>query len=319
MNRMRFKIHTHFFVPVFIPVVMALLSGTVAAEKEKNSDSSVTRISPPAQWDDEAERLFEGDPRQRLHGERPDRNAFIDEKSVSPATEVQNVSWDDLIPAEAVEDEIKSLYIDMGKPLARIGSYKSGGHQELEQRFAWVAAMFGILAQHGEANRWKEIAAPAAAHFSAASREAQVNNLQAFHNAKSRYEDLGQLIRGEKVDFDRTASLRWNEIIERPQLMQRLQQSYEQRLKRWAANQVEFEKNRLPLIHEAQIHAVLAEMIQQPSYAFSDDDDYLTHCNQLKTHAQRVSQAAQERNLEQVQQFLGELSKTCSRCHEAYK
>mgnify|MGYP007114452665 CR=1 FL=1 len=32
---MRFKIHTHFFVPVFIPVVMALLSGTVAAEKEK--------------------------------------------------------------------------------------------------------------------------------------------------------------------------------------------------------------------------------------------------------------------------------------------
>ena len=32
-----------------------------------------------------------------------------------------------LIPAEAVEDEIKSLYIDMGKPLARIGSYKSAG------------------------------------------------------------------------------------------------------------------------------------------------------------------------------------------------
>ena len=81
----------------------------------------------------------------------------------------------------------------------------------------------------------------------------------------------------------------------------------------------EFEKNRMPLIHEARIHAALAEIMQQPSYEFADDDDYRGHGNQLKIDAQQIVQAAEERNLEQVQLFVGQLNKTCSRCHEAYK
>ena len=71
----------------------------------------------------------------------------------------REISWHLLIPAAAVEDEIKSIYFAIGKPLARVGAFKSGGYQKVEQQFAWVATMFGILAEHSQAERWKEVAA----------------------------------------------------------------------------------------------------------------------------------------------------------------
>jgi cytochrome c556 len=311
----------YFFLCALSPVAM-ILPPTVAAvvEKEKaGSDLRSGRISPPKNWDEETSRLFEGDPARRLQGVRPTRAVAVDANPASPSNNVRNIAWKQLIPAETVEDEIKSLYTDLGGPLMRIGAFKGGGHKNVEQQFAWVAAMFGILSLHSEAERWKEISTHAATHFSKASQIAQENNPQAFQVSKKNYEQLGQLIRGEKVDFESTVTLSWNKIVDRTHLMQRLEQGYDQRLKQWSTNQAEFEKNQSTLIHEAQIYAALAEIMSQPAYEFGDDDDYLAHCGQLKVHAQEVVTATRERNLAKVQQSLGELNKTCSRCHESYK
>ena len=325
MTSMRSQNRAYFYLPMFFLIAVTLAPVVGAVEKEEAVISRGDRISPPGQWDQETERLFQGDPTRRLRGVRPTRIEQRNEKgvSISSADSIvpnsQEISWHLLIPAAAVEDEIKSIYFAIGKPLARVGTFKSGGHQKVEQQFAWVATMFGILAEHSQAERWKEVAASACSHFSTASRSAKAASLQAFKNSKNRYEDLGRLIRGEKVDFDPASSSLWSQRVDRPLLMQRLEQSYEQRLKRWSANQAQFEKNRSSLIHEAQILAVLAEIIGQPAYEFYDDDDYLSHCSQLKIHTQQVAAGAQESNLEKVQKHLGELSKTCSRCHEGYK
>ena len=317
---MRSQNRAYFYLPMFFLIAVTLAPAVGAVEKEEAVISRDDRISPPRQWDQETERLFQGDPTRRLQGVRPTRIEPKNEKGVSiSSADSQRISWHLLIPAATVEDEIKSIYFAIGKPLARIGAFKSGGHQKVEQQFAWVATMFGILAEHSQAERWKEVAASAHNHFSTASRGAKAASLQAFKNSSNRYEDLGRMIRGEKVDFDPATSSLWSERVDRPLLMQRLEQSYEQRLKRWSANQAEFEKNRSALIHEAQILAALAEIIQQPAYEFYDDDDYLSYCSQLKIHAQHVAAGSQESNLKKVQKHLGELSKTCSRCHEGYK
>jgi len=321
MTSMRSQNRAHFHLSMFFLIAVTLAPAVGVVEKEEAVISRGDRSSPPGQWDQETERLFQGDPTRRLRGVRPTRIEPKNEKGVSTSSSAdsQDISWHLLIPAAAVEDEIKSIYFAIGKPLARVGAFKSGGYQKVEQQFAWVATMFGILAEHSQAERWKEVAADARRHFSTASRGAKAASLQAFKNSNNRYEDLGRLIRGEKVDFDLSSSSLWSERVDRPLLMQRLEQSYEQRLKRWSANQAEFEKNRSSLIHEAQILAALAEIIQQPAYEFYDDDDYLSHCSQLKRHAQQVAAGSQESNLEKVQKHLGELSKTCSRCHEGYK
>ena len=313
-----------FFVPVMILSLICSLPYGLATVADEAFDSSVARSTPPRtpppqRWDSETESLFEGDPRRRLQGARPEGTGSDAPQPVKQANDVSPLPWAPLIPAETVEDEIKSLYIAMQKPLARVGSYKSGGHQTVSEQFALVAAMFEILASHREHARWKDVAAAAASHFAVASRESQMNNLQAFQITKAHHEDLGQLIRGERVDFSPASSLTWSQIIERPALMRRLAQGYADGLKSWSFDVDEFEKNRMSLIHEARIHGVLAEIMQQPSYEFSDDDDYRGHGNQLKIDAQQIVQAAEEKNLEQVQHFVGQLNKTCSRCHEAYR
>ena len=324
MKRMVSKSPICFFVRTMMLSVLCLLPYGLTTAADDTFDSSVGRATtprtpPPQRWDSETESLFEGDPRRRLQGARPEAKSSGTPQPVARPEDASPLSWEPLIPAETVEDEIKGLYIAMQKPLARIGSYKSGGYQTVSQQFALVAAMFEILARHGEAARWKDIAASAAAHFATASRDAKINNLEAFQSAKGHYEDLGQLIRGERLDFTSASSLPWSQIIERPELMRRLAQGYAEGLKSWSVDAEEFEKNRMPLIHEARIHAALAEIMQQPSYEFADDDDYRGHGNRLKIDAQQIVQAAEERNLEQVQHFVGQLNKTCSRCHEAYK
>ena len=317
----------NFFVRQMTLTAICLFPYVISIEADEANDSSVARRTlprtpPPQRWDSETESLFEGDPRRRLKGTPPsDKSAGTPQplKPLKQTNDMSPPSWTPLILAEAVEDEIKRLYTAMQKPLSRIGSYKSGGHQIVSEQFALVATMFEILARHREHARWKDIATDAASHFSVASRESQMSNLQAFQNAKSHYEDLGQLIRGERVDISPASPLTWSEMIERPALMRRLAQGYADGLKSWSFDADEFEKNRMSLIQEARIHAVLAQIMQQPSYEFSDDDDYRSHGERLKIDAQQIVQAAEERNLEQVQHFVGQLNKTCSRCHEAYK
>ena len=309
----------YIFLRIITLSVMCAWASEVNAQPLSASNAHAAGTPAPQKWDAETERLFDGDPRRRLQGTRPEVKKLSTSQANGSPEDARPIAWGPLIPAEFVEDEIKTLYIAMQKPMARIGSYKSGGYQTVSQQFAVVAAMFQILSRHSTAVRWKEIAAPASAHFSNASRQAQVNNLQAYENAKRSYDDLGQLIRGERVEFVPASALPWSEIIELPQLMRRLQQGYAEGLRPWSADAEEFEKNQLSVIHESRIHAALAEILQQPSYELNDDDEYQRHGRRLKSDSQQILQSAQESNLNQVQRFVGELNKTCSRCHEDYK
>ena len=296
-----------------------------AKDKKETITPGVTRVSPPERWDEETEQLFKADPSERLRGSRK-RQSRGETKDVDSTERTENtplglghVSWAELISTDAVEDEIKSIYPQMGKHLVRVGGFKSGSHKEVEQQFAELATMFGILAAHPEATRWKKSAAGARDLFSSASRNARVSSTQAFKDAKNRYEDLGQLIRGESIELTGTQSVPWSEVAERRMLMQRLEKAYTQNMKVWSADQVAFEKNQSAVIHEAQIIVALARIIALPEYDYHEDEEYAAYCSQLEQHAKHLELGARESDLQKVQLHMGELHKTCGRCHEDYK
>ena len=128
------------------------------------------------------------------------------------------------------------------------------------------------------------------------------------------------LIGGEKVEFgDAAAEFLWSEISERRALMSRLEEAQEKRLRPWTASQGEFERRAADIKREAEIVAVIAEIIQREEYEYWDDDDYLAYCEHMKQHAQEVARFAEEKNLSEAQRAVGEISKTCSECHEGYR
>jgi hypothetical protein len=217
-------------------------------------------------------------------------------------------------------DEIKSQFPAVGENVRRVGSFKSGGHRDVEWQYAVIAVMFGIIAEHDEPGRWKDIAASARDAFARASANAKSGSTDAYNDSKTRYEDLGQLIRGGSVEFEEPKEdVVWSRLADRRLLMQRLEQGQTERLKPFVATQAEFEKNRPAVIHEAQIIAAIAEIIQREEYEFYDDDEYCAFCKQLQKQARQVALAAEENNLAELQLHLGEMTKSCSACHEGYK
>lgn len=308
-------------------LISDIRSQNVAApDRGRNPAARPDRSRPPSSWDSETERLFQGDPFQAVRGKRPEQGAERSSAVKSPGVlpdrdgERRTTAWSQFITVETLADEIKSQFPALGDNVRRVGSFKSGGHRDVERQYAVIAAMFGIIAEHVESGRWKDIAPSARDAFARASANAKSGSSDAYNDSKTRYEDLGELIRGESVEFEEPKEdVVWSRLADRRLLMQRLEQGHTERLKPFVATQAEFEKNRLAVIHEAEIIAAIAEIIQQEEYEFYDDDEYCTFCKQLQKQAQQLALAAQENNLAELQLHLGEMTKSCSACHEGYK
>jgi len=297
-----------------------------ASWAERKKEKEPLRVVPPERWDEETEKLFRGDPTERLQGSREPRSrsetgvVISSGQSETGRADTGRVAWEEFISATVLEDEIKSIYPQMAQHLARIGAFKSGGYKEVEKQFAEVAVLFGILAEHPEAERWAAgDAAAARDHFAAASRNARDPTAQGFRAAKNRHEDLGQLIRGESLDLGTATSTLWSNVADRRALMQRLDQATTGGLKKWSVDQEAMVKNRSAIIHESQIVAALARVITLPEYDYHDDDEFVTYSDKLTEGAKGLQQGATEGDLSKIHFNLGEIQKTCSRCHEEYK
>ena len=65
--------------------------------------------------------------------------------------------------------------------------------------------------------------------------------------------------------------------------------------------------------------AAIAEVLQQEGLEDAGDEDYDAFCRQLQQAAQEVIQAVQQADFEQAERAAGEMSKSCSECHELYR
>jgi hypothetical protein len=101
--------------------------------------------------------------------------------------------------------------------------------------------------------------------------------------------------------------------------MRRLEQAQDHGLVVWTANPAEFKKKRDEIIHEAEILAVLAEVIQQPGFEYADDETYREYARQLRQQARAVVEAANSGNADQARQATGAIKKSCDNCHEGYR
>ncbi len=285
-----------------------------------------TRSQPPSRYDSDTENLFKGDPFQDVRGSRPEKSRA--HRSSDGSTDIEIpvrettgiVPWAQLISAETVTDEIKNQLPAVGESVRRIGTFKGGGNRKVQKQYAIIATMFGIIAEYGEPIRWKDVSSGARNAFARAAANAKTASANSHQESKMRFEDLGELIRGGSVEFAGSGEeALWSRLVDRRLLMQRIEEADKERIKPGITNESEFKKNRSLLVHEAEVIAALAEIIQRAEYEFYDDDDYLAYCKQLQQQASQLALAVRENNLTEVQRHYGEITKTCSACHEGYK
>jgi hypothetical protein len=200
-------------------------------------------------------------------------------------------------------------------------SFKGGGYKEARKSFSLLATLFGVIAEYDGPVRWKPQAPGIRDLMARAGFNCKVGTDGSYTEAKLRKSDLEDLVRGGtiKVPGGAEPKAKWGKVSDRPPLMQRMEQAHQQNLAVWTADAGEFKKNTDQILHEAQLLAMIAEVIQREGYEYSDDATYLGYARQMQAAALGVVEAAKEKNFEGARKATGQIGKACSKCHEGYR
>jgi cytochrome c556 len=302
---------------------LALLLISLAAA---NVQAAPPKFARPPQFSKSISDVFFPDANAKLVGPRPEKAtagplaAASTTDSPSTGANQPGGAWSNLIAAEVVEDEIKLQQLKLGETLKSASKFKERDHVKARLHLSLLATMFGIDAAYDGSMRWKREASGLRDVTARAGFNCKVGTDASFKEAKARWEDLQTLIRGGSVSTpNATEDWQWSQISERSLLMKRLDQAHEKGLVPGSANAAEFSRQLQSLSHEAQIIAALAEIIEKTGYEFADDETYRGYAESMKTEALAVRDAVEQKNYEEARRAVGEISKSCSKCHEGFR
>lgn len=320
-----------------------LLSGVGAALVVRGQSAPPQRTSPPVSLDDTPQRArppvwsvdvldaFFDDARTVLVGPRPDyarvagverqRAPSIDtERSPEARRQPPGAHWSTLIDAETIETEIKRLAQAVAADVTLPGPFKGGGYRECRRHFSLLAVLFGVAGEYDGPVRWQDTAPGLRDAFARAGRNAKVGTDQTYNEAIARKQDLDELVRGSRPQAPAAErAAKWGEVADRPPLMQRLKAAHEERLTKWLANEQEFAARKDDVRHEAQIIAMLADVVSRDGFDYWDDVEYGDYARELREAATDVAAATALDNYEQARTAIDRAGKACASCHEGYR
>ncbi len=292
---------------------------------------SPRRVQPPVWTQDVLDAFFE-DAREQLVGTRPQRDArkvvgTLVAKMTSSEEQPSDAAqkWSALIDADTLTAEIKRVHNQLATALKKSAGFLGGGNLICQRDFGLLAVLFGVIDRFDEEVRWQRSAKLMQQRCFQASKNCQAASAQSFSAAKEMHAVLGQLLRGQvlrgQAPAGETVSPGTNgpKLTDRTLLMQSMELAIQQRLKPALANAREFRKRSQLAFEQAQLLAVLAEVIQQAGYEYADDDTYLDEARLLRQTAQELVQAAHDKNYEAARAAAGQVGQSCSRCHENYR
>jgi hypothetical protein len=181
--------------------------------------------------------------------------------------------------------------------------------------------LWAAVAEFDEPVRWQDRAAGLRDLFSRAGYNSKAGSDESYSEAVRRRDELVSLVRGQRPDgiADAPRKADWTHVADRPPLMQRMNTSFQERLGPWVANPREFERNRKEVRHEAQIVALLAEVIQKEGFEFWDDETYCDYAGRLGKAATDAARAADGGDYERTREAVGRMGQACNDCHDGYR
>jgi len=290
------------------------------------------RAKPPATFDKDVTTFFATDAKSHLTGERPAASsapapatkgqqmpAAEEVATDTPAAAAAGGGWSALISGDALMAEVKSWQPVLNEHLASLGAFNGGGYRKLRPAFSMMAVSMAIIAEYEGEVRWKDQAPAARDGFAKAGYNLKVASDSSFKEAKLRAEDLAALLRGEDVSAAADAEFSWEKVSARPPLMSRLEAAHKERLSPATSNDADFAKRSEEILHEAQIVAVLAEVIKKEGYEYADDEGYQEYCDNMKAAALELIEAVNTKNGDAARRAVGAMGKACDDCHGDFR
>jgi hypothetical protein len=205
-----------------------------------------------------------------------------------------------------------------------LSEFNAGEHRKCQQYFGTAAVLFAIIAEYDGPIRWKQHAAGMRDAFGRAGYACKVASDQSYREAKLRAENLNALVRGERPPVaEGAADADWSRVAELPPLMRRMELALEDRLRRALDDARDgdggFGPRKAVIVHEAQIVAALAEVIQQEGFELADDEQYRGQARRLRQVALQMAQAADNGRLVEARAASQAVAQACNQCHDAFR
>ena len=310
--------------------LLALACGQGLARDGRSAPREILRAKPPAaMWDKPTARTFHKDAFAELDGDRPDFTAAVQRAPASGASQPAGAAapaagggfkWSAIVSEETLTDEIKDMKRIVAEAVVSQSDFKGGGYDKAREAFSAVALSFGVIAAYDQQIRWKKDAETARDLFARVGSNCKVGTEQSFNESKLRAADLETLLEGSSptARADRDEDFRWSQVAGRPALMSRLETA-DGMLAAASASKGDFDKALDRVLRDAEIVAVIGEVIQQAEYEYYDDDTYRGYASGMRDAALRVRDAAQKKDYDAARAALGELKKSCDSCHGDYR
>lgn len=224
------------------------------------------------------------------------------------------------ISAETIQDEVKKLNLEIAPFAMNIREFKGGGYAVCRRNFTELAMLFEIINESSQDVRWKESSLGARDAFWKTADVCKVGTDQSFAAVKQRSTDLDDMVRGSSPTFsDGDPEATWDAIADRPPLMQRLDEGFEKKVKKWVASESEFRSNKAEILHEAEIIAAIGYAMKQEGFDYYDDDDYVGFCDKMHNAALDMVKAVKNDDPALAREAGGAIAAACSDCHGNYR
>ena len=310
-------------------IAAALLSGTGRAAAQ-SGEKEYRRAKLPKFSKQETSQVFFEDVFSTLVGKRPtagsgrqDPGMPVTPAGGAPSGDRQTAGqfeWSKIISATTIEDEIKLLKLELDKLITTPTAFAGLGHKPARQSFSLLAMLFAIIEQYDGDVRWKSQAPAARDMFSrTASNLKAGGSIQVYNEAKQRNLDLGDLVRGSRLEDSSEEERTWDAIVDRTPLMQLLESRIETNLKQWTNSNSEFNKDPEKVRREAELVAAIGQVLMDENMEDAADEEYRQFAQLLRDGAQQVVQAVQAKDAELAGNGVSDIGRSCVDCHDSYR
>src|SRR5262245_27869822 len=229
--------------------------------------------------------------------------------------------WSVLISAATIEDTVKAVKQQVDKNVTTLSDFKGKGHKLARRDYTLLATLFAIAGEYEGDVRWKKDAPAARDAFARSAANFKVATDQAYSEAKSRKEELNEMISGSSPFAGKSAEAKapWPQVAGRAPLMQFLESAWEPRLKPLLSDKGQFTANSDKVLRDAELFAAIGEVLAKDGMADAEAAEYKDFCNRLKTGAKEIIDAVKQKSFDQAAKASSTISKACAECHENYR
>lgn len=293
--------------------------------------SAAKRVAPPKFKPAEVSQVFFDDVFAKLQGERPASTTAAPtgaaaggataNVAASAGGAASSGTWSKLISAQTIEDEIKAIKQEVDKNVSTPSDFAGRGHKVIRREFSILAMLFAVIGEYDADVRFKKDAPVAKEVFARTANNTKAGgNSNVFNEAKLRKADLDELLSGSSLQATASGeAMEWSVIIDRGPLMQRLEAIYQEKIAKQLASKDEFTKNAEEILHDAEVVAVMGEVLTKEGMGDADDKTYAGFAHSMRDAATEIAGAVKGNNYDTARAAAGKIDKACSQCHEGYR